>query len=92
MVARAAKVDPHRNIIEVPEGAFWIYREDDRYMVGRTGDGSLLGFFKLELSTKGHVVVRSHATGQLGLGTFDEARELLDVLAHLAVEHGMTSA
>jgi hypothetical protein len=41
---------------------------------------------------KGHVVVRSHATGQLGLGTFDDARELLDALAHLAVEHGMARA
>jgi len=92
MVAQSAKVDPHRSIIEVPEGVFSIYCEDDRYMVGRAGDGSLLGFFRLELTTKGHVVVRSHATGQLGLGTFDEARELLDALAHLAVEHGMARA
>jgi hypothetical protein len=92
MVARTANVDPHRNLIEVPEGSFVIYREDDRYMVGRVGDGSLLGFFKLELSTQGRVVVRSHATGQLGLGTFDEARELLDALAKLAIDHGMAAA
>jgi hypothetical protein len=37
------------------------------------------------------VIVRSHTTGQLGLGTLDEARELLDALAHLAVEHGIAT-
>ncbi|HMJ56899.1 MAG TPA: hypothetical protein VK540_32750 [Polyangiaceae bacterium] len=92
MVALSVKVDPHRQLIEVPEGEFRVYREDDRYMVGRVPDGALLGFFKLELTTNGRVVVRSHAVGQLGLGTFDEARELLDVLGRAAVEHGIVSA
>jgi hypothetical protein len=92
MVARSAKVDPHRHTIAVPEGEFRIYREDDRYMVGRVPDGSLLGSFQLDLMTSGQVVVRTHATGQLGLGTFDEARELLELLGRLAVEHGIVSA
>jgi hypothetical protein len=91
MVALSIKVDPHRNHIEVPEGEFRIYREDDRYMVGRVPDGALLGFFQLDLTTAGRVVVRSHAVGQLGLGTFDEARELLDVIGQAAVDHGITS-
>jgi hypothetical protein len=30
--------------------------------------------------------------GQLGLGTFDEARDLLDVIGKVAVENGITSA
>ena len=92
MVALSVKVDPHRQLIEVPEGEFRVYREDDRYMVGRVPDGALLGFFKLELTTSGRVVVKSHAVGQLGLGTFDEARELLEVLGRAAVEHGIVSA
>ena len=92
MVALSVKVDPHRQSIEVPEGEFRIYREDDRYMVGRVPDGALLGFFRLELTTSGRVSVRSHATGQLGLGTFDEARELLDVIGRAAVEHGIATA
>lgn len=92
MVALSIKVDPHRNLIEVPEGEFRIYREDDRYMVGRVPDGALLGYFQLELTTAGRVAVRSHAVGQLGLGTFDEARELLDVIGRSAVEHGIATA
>jgi hypothetical protein len=92
MVALSAKVDPHRSTIELPEGDFLVYREDDRYMVGRVPDLQLLGFFKLELTDKGQVRVNSHAIGQLGLGTFDEARELLDVIGHLAVEHGIAHA
>lgn len=92
MVALSVKVDPHRQHVEVPEGEFRIYREDDRYMVGRVPDGALLGFFQLELTTSGKVKVRAHAVGQLGLGTFDEARELLDVIGRAAVEHGIVSA
>ena len=92
MVALSVKVDPHRGHIEVPEGQFRVYREDDRYMVGRVPDGALLGFFRLELTTDGRVGVRSHAIGQLGLGTFDEARELLDVIGRAAVQHGIASA
>ena len=92
MVANSVKVDTHRQQVEVPEGDFRIYREDDRYMVGRVPDGALLGFFRLELTTSGKVMVRSHAVGQLGLGTFDEARELLDVIGRAAVEHGLASA
>jgi hypothetical protein len=92
MVALSVKVDPHLQRVEVPEGEFRVYREEDRYMVGRVPDGALLGFFKLELTTKGKVEVRSHAIGQLGLGTFDEARELLDVIGRAAVEHGIASA
>ena len=92
MVALSVKVDPHRQHVSVPEGEFRIYREDDRYMVGRVPDGALLGFFRVELNTNGRVAVRSHAIGQLGLGTFDEARELLDVIGHAAVEHGIASA
>jgi hypothetical protein len=92
MVANSVKVDTHRQQVEVPEGTFWIYREDDRFMVGRVPDGALLGFFHVELSTKGKVTVRSHAVGQLGLGTFDEARELLDTIGRAAVEHGIASA
>ncbi len=92
MVALGAKVDPHRSTIEVPEGDFRIYREDDRFMVGRIPDGSLLGYFELELTESGHVVVREHVTGQLGLGTLDEARELLGVIGRLAVEHGIAAA
>jgi hypothetical protein len=91
MVGERAKVDPHRRTIEVPEGDFEVYREDDRFMVGRVPDGQLLGFFKLGLSDRGKVLVDSHATGQLGLGSFDEARELLDVIGRLAVEHGIAS-
>ena len=92
MVALNVKVDPHRKVVEVPEGEFLIYREDERFMVGRVPDGALLGFFKLELTTKGKVKVRSHAVGQLGLGTFDEARDLLDVIGKAAVENGIASA
>ena len=92
MVALTAKVDPHRRIIEVPEGDFEVYREDDRYMVGRVPDGQLLGYFQLEVTDKGGVLVRSHATGQLGLGTFDEARELLDIIGRLAVLHKLATA
>ena len=92
MVANSVKVDSHRQHVEVPEGEFRIYREDDRYMVGRVPDGALLGYFRLEILTSGKVMVRSHAVGQLGLGTFDEARELLDVIGHAAVEHGLASA
>jgi len=92
MVAKSVKVDTHLSRVEVPEGEFRIYREDDRYMVGRVPDGSLLGFFQLELMTSGKVAVRAHAIGQLGLGTFDEARELLDVIGRAAVEHGIAKA
>jgi hypothetical protein len=92
MVALSIKVDIHRHQVEVPEGDFHVYREGDQYMVGRVPDGALLGSFKLELSTAGHVTVRSHAIGQLGLGTFDEARELLDVIARAAAENGIASA
>jgi hypothetical protein len=92
MVAASTKVDPVRRTIEVPEGDFEIYRESDRYMVGRVPDGQLLGYFQIELTDKGRVLVRSHVTGQLGLGTLDEARELLDIIGNLAVEHGMASA
>ena len=60
-------------------------------MVGRVSDYALLGFFKVEISTSGKVDVRSHAIGQLGLGTFDEAKELLDVIGRAAVEHGIAS-
>lgn len=91
MVARSVKVDPHRQHVEVPEGEFRIYREDEKYMVGRVPDGALLGFFQLELTTSGRVAVRSHAVGQLGLGTFDEARELLDVIGRAAFENGIAS-
>jgi hypothetical protein len=91
MVALSVKVDPHRQMVEVPEGEFRVYREDDRYMVGRVSDMALLGFFKLELTTSGRVDVRSHAVGQLGLGTFDEAKELLDVIGRAAVEHGIAT-
>ena len=92
MVALRAKVDPHRSVVEVPEGDFRIYREDDRFMVGRIPDGSLLGYFKLELSEAGRVVVQANLTGQLGLGTRDEARELLETIGKLAVEHGIATA
>jgi hypothetical protein len=92
MVARSIKVDTHTQRIEVPEGEFRVYREDDRYMVGRVPDGALLGFFRLEIATSGKVAVRSHAVGQLGMGTFDEARELLDVIGRAAFEHGIASA
>jgi hypothetical protein len=92
MVALSVKVDPHRRIVEVPEGEFLVYREDDRFMVGRVHDGALLGFFKLELTTKGKVTVRAHTIGQLGLGTLDEARELLDVIGRAAVDNGIASA
>jgi hypothetical protein len=92
MVAKSVKVDTHLKHVEVPEGEFRVYREDDRYMVGRVPDGALLGFFRLELTTSGKVAVRSHAVGQLGLGTFDEARDLLDVIGRAAVEHGLASA
>jgi hypothetical protein len=92
MVAMSAKVDPHKGTIEVPEGDFRIYREDGRYMVGRIPDGSLLGYFGLELTESGHVVVRANVTSQLGLGTLDEARELLETIGRLAVEHGIAAA
>jgi hypothetical protein len=92
MVALRAKVDPHRSTVEVPEGDFRIYREDHRFMVGRIPDGSLLGYFQLELTESGHVVVRAHVTGQLGLGTLEEAHELLDTIGRLAVEHGIAAA
>jgi hypothetical protein len=92
MVALTARVDPHRRVIEVPEGDFRIDRENDRFMVGRVPDGSLLGYFQLELTESGRVVVRAFVTGQLGLGTMDEARELLDVIGRLAVEHGIATA
>jgi len=94
MVATTANVDPHRSTIEVPEGAFRIYPDVNRFMVfmvGRIPDGALLGYFQLELTESGHVVVRGYATGQLGMGSFDEARELLQVLGRLAVEHGIAS-
>src|SRR5262249_27236959 len=89
MVPETSEVDPHRNTVSVPQGDFRIYREDDRYMVARVPDGALLGYFLLELSTSGRVVVRARATGQLGLGTFDEARDLLDVIGGVAVRHGI---
>ncbi len=89
MVASRARVDPHTSTIEVPEGDFRIYREDDRFMVGRIPDGSLLGYFNLELMESGHVVVRANVTGQLGLGSLDEARELLEAVGRLAVENGL---
>ncbi|HMI85852.1 MAG TPA: hypothetical protein VK550_17265 [Polyangiaceae bacterium] len=92
MIALNVKVDTHRQHIEVPQGEFRVYREDDRYMVGRVPDGALLGFFRLELTTSGKVGVKSHCVGQLGLGTFDEARELLDVIGRAAFEHGIASA
>jgi len=92
MVANSIKVDTHRQHVEVPEGTFRVYREEDRFMVGRVPDGALLGFFRLELTTAGKVAVRSHAIGQLGLGTFDEARELLDTIGRAAVENGIASA
>lgn len=91
MIARSIKVDPARKTIGVPEGDFEIYRESDRYMVGRIPDGQLLGYFKLEISDKGRVVVRGQVTGQLGLGTLSEAHELLDVIGNAAVEHGIAS-
>jgi hypothetical protein len=89
MVGLGAKVDPHRSTIDVPEGSFRVYREDDRFMVGRIPDGSLLGFFQLDLTDSGHIVVRPHLTGQLGLGTRDEASELLELIGRLAVDHGI---
>jgi len=92
MVALNAKVDPHRRLIELPEGDFLVYREDDRYMVGRVPDLQLLGFFKLELMENGGVGVTSHVTSQLGLGTLDEARQLLDAIGRLAVDHGIAFA
>ena len=92
MVALRAKVDPHRSVVEVPEGDFRVYREDGRFMVGRIPDGSLLGYFQLELTEAGRVIVRANVTGQLGLGTLDEARELLETIGRLAVEHGIASA
>jgi hypothetical protein len=92
MMAQSARVDPHSGTIEVPEGDFRIYREDDRFMVGRIPDGSLLGYFQLELTDSGRVVVRTHLTGQLGLGSLDEARELLEAVGRLAVEHGIARA
>ncbi len=92
MVALRAKVDPHTSTIKVPEGDFRVYREDDRFMVGRIPDGSLLGYFKLELTDTGRVIVRAQVTGQLGLGSLDEARELLEVVGRLAVEHGLAAA
>ena len=91
MVALSATVDPHKSTVAVPEGDFRIYREDDRFMVGRIPDGSLLGYFRLEISDRGHVIVRADVTGQLGLGTLDEARELLETIGHLAVEHGIAA-
>ena len=91
MVALSAKVDPHKSTVAVPEGDFRIYREDDRFMVGRIPDGSLLGYFRLELSNRGHIFVRADVTGQLGLGTLEEARELLETIGHLAVEHGIAA-
>jgi len=92
MVALEAKVDPHRSTIEVPEGNFRIYREDDRFMVGRVPDGSLLGYFQLELTESGRIVVRVNVTGQLGLGTLGEARELLETIGRLAVDNGIATA
>jgi hypothetical protein len=92
MVARSIKVDPHRNTIQLPEGDFEIYREADRYMVGRIPDGQLLGYFHVELTDKGRVLARGQVTGQLGLGSLDEARELLDVIGNAAIEHGIASA
>jgi hypothetical protein len=91
MVAATANVDPHRSTIEVPEGDFHIYRDENRFMVERVPDSALLGYFLLELTESGHVVVRAHTTGQLGMGSLDEARELLEVLGRLAVEHGIAS-
>jgi len=44
------------------------------------------------MSESGHVVVRSHVTGQLGLGTLDEANELLETIGHLAVDNGIAKA
>jgi hypothetical protein len=92
MVALSVKVDPHRRTIEVPEGNFEVYRESDRYMVGRVPDGQLLGYFQVELTDHGRVVVRTHVTGQLGLGTLAEAGELLEVIGNAAVENGIASA
>jgi hypothetical protein len=91
MVGGEAKIDPHRRTIEVPEGNFEVYREGDRFMVGRVPDGQLLGFFKVGATDKGRILIDSHATGQLGLGSFDEARELLDLIGHLSVEHGIAA-
>jgi hypothetical protein len=92
MVAASANVDPHKSTIEVPEGDFHVYREADRFMVGRLPDGALLGYFQLELTSSGHVVVRAYTTDQLGMGSFDEAKELLETLGRLAVQHGLASA
>jgi hypothetical protein len=60
-------------------------------MVGRVPDGSLLGYFQLEITESGRVIVRAYTTGQLGMGSLDEARELLQTLGRLAVEHGIAS-
>jgi hypothetical protein len=91
MVALSATVDPHKSTVAVPEGDFRIYREDGRFMVGRIPDGSLLGYFRLEISDRGHVIVRTDVTGQLGLGTLGEAHELLETIGRLAVEHGIAA-
>jgi hypothetical protein len=63
MLARSIKVDPHRNTIQVAEGDFEIYREADRYMVGRVPDGQLLGYFHVELTDKGRVLARGERGG-----------------------------
>jgi hypothetical protein len=91
MVAATANVDPHKSTIEVPQGDFHIYRDENRFMVGRVPDGSLLGYFQLEITESGRVIVRAYTTGQLGMGSLDEARELLQTLGRLAVEHGIAS-
>lgn len=87
-----AVVDTHRQTVEVSEGRFRVYHEDDRFMVGRVPDGALLGYFKLELSTNAGVIVRVHATGQLGMSSFDHAREVLKRIGRLAVEHRLATA
>jgi len=58
------KVDPHKSTVAVPEGDFRIYREETAFM-GAHPRGSLLGYFRLELSNRGHIFVPPDVTGQL---------------------------
>ena len=92
MLARTIRADPLRRTIEVAEGAFEVYRDSDLYMVGRKPDGQLLGNFQVEITEKGRVLTRAQVVSQLGLGTLEEAHELLEVIGNAAIENGIASA
>ena len=53
---------------------------------------SFSAIFQVELTERGRVLARAQVVSQLGLGTLEEAHELLEVIGNAAIEYGIASA